>query len=248
MLEAAISSWERPRAGRGDRLRGRELKTAMGPLLPVPSAVPAPSGRDERRALEHALVNAFLENIPDGVYFKDRNSRFIAVSKSKAIRHGFPRSQDLVGKTDADFFSESHARRAKEDEENVMRTGTPIVGKVEKLTWPDGRSTWARSSKLPLHGEQGQIIGTFGMSQDITAAKEREAAREEAHKEIMDASRMAGMKPRSRRGSCTTSATSSTASMSPPPSSPRACASRSPTAWGRSPPCCGSTPGISPSS
>ena len=161
--------------------------------LPVPSAVPAPSGRDERKTLEHALVNAFLENIPDGVYFKDKNSRFIAVSKSKAIRHGYPRAQDLVGKTDADFFSETHARRAKEDEEAIMRTGQPIVGKVEKLTWPDGRSTWARSSKLPLRGADGQIIGTFGMSQDITAAKEMEAALEKANKEIMDASRMAGM-------------------------------------------------------
>ncbi len=161
--------------------------------LATPPAVPAPSERDERRTLEHALVNAFLENIPDGVYFKDKHSRFIAVSKSKAIRHGYPRAEDLVGKTDADFFSEIHARRAKEDEEAVMRTGSPILGKVEKITWPDGRSTWARSSKLPLRGADGQIIGTFGMSQDITAAKEMEAALEKANKEIMDASRMAGM-------------------------------------------------------
>jgi PAS domain S-box-containing protein len=160
--------------------------------LPTP-AFTAMSALDERRMLEHALVNAFLENIPDGVYFKDRSSRFIAVSKSKAIRHGYPRAQDLVGKTDADFFSDAHARRAKEDEEAVMRTGMPILGKVEKLTWPDGRSTWARSSKMPLRGTDGQIIGTFGMSQDITAAKEMEAALEKANKEIMDASRMAGM-------------------------------------------------------
>jgi PAS domain S-box-containing protein len=160
--------------------------------LPTP-AFTAMSALDERRVLEHALVNAFLENIPDGVYFKDKSSRFIAVSKSKAIRHGYPRAQDLVGKTDADFFSEAHARRAKEDEETVMRTGMPILGKVEKLTWPDGRSTWARSSKMPLRGTDGQIIGTFGMSQDITAAKEMEAALEKANKEIMDASRMAGM-------------------------------------------------------
>ena len=143
--------------------------------------------------LEHALVTAFLENIPDGVYFKDRTSHFIAVSRSKAIRHGYPQASDLVGKTDADFFTEAHARRAMEDEAKVMETGIPILGKVEKITWPDGRSTWARSSKLPLRTEAGQIIGTFGMSQDITAAKEMEAALEKANKEIMDASRMAGM-------------------------------------------------------
>ena len=160
--------------------------------LPTPDFI-ALSPSDERRALEHALVNAFLDNIPDGVYFKDKNSRFIAVSKSKAIRHGYPRAQDMVGKTDADFFSDIHARRAKEDEEKVMQSGLPILGKVEKLTWPDGRSTWARSTKLPLRDAGGQIIGTFGLSQDITAAKEMEAALEKANKEIIDASRMAGM-------------------------------------------------------
>jgi PAS domain S-box-containing protein len=161
--------------------------------LPTPPLLPPLSARDERKMLEFALVTAFLENIPDGVYFKDRNSRFIAVSRSKAIRHGYPQAADLVGKTDADFFSEAHAARARLDEENIMRTGTPILSKVEKITWPDGRSTWARSSKLPLRTEEGRIIGTFGMSQDITAAKEMEAALEKANKEIMDASRMAGM-------------------------------------------------------
>jgi len=164
----------------------------MEPVLPSPTAS-APPAHEERRTLEHALFNAFLENIPDGVYFKDKNSRFIVVSKSKANRHGFPRPEDMIGKTDADLFSAAHARRAREDEETVIRTGIPIVGKIEKITWPDGRTSWARSSKLPLRGQQGQIIGTFGLSQDVTAAKDMEAELEKANKDVMDASRMAGM-------------------------------------------------------
>jgi PAS domain S-box-containing protein len=161
--------------------------------LPTPAIVTPRSAQEERRLVEHALVNAFLEAIPDSVYFKDRDARFIAVSKSKAIRHGYPRAQDLVGKTDADFFTEGHALQAKMDEETVMRSGQPIVGKVEKIVWPDGRATWARSSKLPLRGAEGEIIGTFGVSQDITTEKEMAAALEQANKEIRDASRQAGM-------------------------------------------------------
>ncbi len=151
-----------------------------------------PSG-SERLALEHALVNAFLENVPDAVYFKDRESRFIAVSQSKAARHGCAHPDELVGKTDADLFSEGHAQRTLGDEQEIMRTGVPILGKIEKITWPDGRVTWSRSSKLPLRGDGGRIIGTFGMSQDITASKQMEDALEKANKEIMDASRLAGM-------------------------------------------------------
>ena len=119
--------------GRAPRLRRRGLRRPWT-TCSTPSAVPALSESDESQdARASPWHNAFLENIPDGVYFKDKNSRFIAVSKSKAIRHGFPRAQDLVGKTDADFFSEVHARKAKEDEEAIMRTGQPILGKVEKL-------------------------------------------------------------------------------------------------------------------
>jgi PAS domain S-box-containing protein len=159
----------------------------MNPL-PPPAASP-----DEELRLKRTLVHAFLENIPDVVYFKDRQSRFIAVSKSKADRHGCADPSGLIGRTDGDFFSTVHAAAARQDEEAIMATGVPIVGKVEKLTWADGRVSWARSSKLPLRDDRGQIIGTFGMSQDITAAKQMEEALETAHRDLTDASRVAGM-------------------------------------------------------
>src|SRR5262245_18416689 len=81
--------------------------------------------------LDRTLVKAFLENVPDIVYFKDRESRFIAVSRSKAKRHELEPA-DLLGKTDADFFSEQHAQQARADEEKIMATGTPVLGKLER--------------------------------------------------------------------------------------------------------------------
>lgn len=172
------------------------------PSSPVPAEIKLVSpglalSRPKRKheqdlLLKSTLVSAFLENIPEAVYFKDRNSCFIAVSRSKAARHGC-NPELLVGKSDFDLFDTAHAQKAKQDEEAIMASGQSVIGKIEKLTWPDGRVTWARSSKLPLRDERGEIIGTFGFSQDITAAKLTEEALEKANKDLRDASRLAGM-------------------------------------------------------
>lgn len=159
------------------------------------TAAPAPSSllEDYAALIDRALVSAFLENVPDLVYFKDRESRFIAVSQSKALRHGVTERAALTGKSDHDFFSPQRAQAARADEEEIMRTGRPIVGQTEKLTWADGHESYARTTKLPLRDEFGDVIGTFGISQDVTEAKRTEEALERTRKELVDASRLAGM-------------------------------------------------------
>lgn len=153
---------------------------------------PCSSESDSAPPLDRTLVAAFLENVPDLVYFKDRESRFIAVSRSKARRHGLD-PVDLVGKSDADFFSAEHARWARADEESIINTGEPIIGKLERLVWPDGRESWATSSKLPLRDTDGEVIGTFGLSTDATTTHEMKLDLEKTQRDILDASRMAGM-------------------------------------------------------
>ncbi|HZP17435.1 MAG TPA: diguanylate cyclase [Terriglobales bacterium] len=123
------------------------------------------------RKLEENLLRTFLEHIPDGVYFKDRQSRFVRISRSLALRFGLPDPAEAVNKTDFDMFSEEHARQAFADEQEIIRTGQPILEKEEKETWPDGRETWVLTTKLPLFDQQGNIIGTMGISRDITERK-----------------------------------------------------------------------------
>lgn len=125
-------------------------------------------------AQEQYLMRMLMDNVPDHVYFKDAQSRFIAVSRSLAQRHGLE-PMALKGKSDFDVFTKEHAQSAYEDEQRIIRTGEPILNQEEKETWADGSVTWVSSTKLPLRDASGTVIGTFGVSRDITERKQAEA-------------------------------------------------------------------------
>jgi PAS domain S-box-containing protein len=139
------------------------------------------------------LLQAFLDNIPDLVYFKDLESRFLLVSARGLLRHNPATPESVIGKTDFDVFDEAHARPAFEDEQQIIATGVPILDKLEKEVWPDGSVTWCVTTKMPLRDEEGKIVGTFGISRDVTASKRLQEQLETAHKDLVDASRKAGM-------------------------------------------------------
>ncbi len=114
------------------------------------------------------LFQALMEQTPDRVYFKDLRSRFLVVSKALAEKHGCNDPDELIGKTDFDFFNEEHAREAFEDERNIILSGKPVINKEEREVWPDGSITWVSTTKVPLFLESGKIAGILGISRDIT--------------------------------------------------------------------------------
>ncbi len=125
-------------------------------------------------AHERDLLNTLLENIPDRIYFKDRQSRFIRINHALTELLGLKKPEDVYGKTDADFYGKEHAEAAREDEIRLMQTGEPMLGKVEFETLIGGGKSWSLTTKLPLRDRRGRIVGTCGISREISALKEME--------------------------------------------------------------------------
>lgn len=158
----------------------------------MPVSLPPPVD-DRATLLDRALVSAFLENIPDHVCFKDRDARFIAVSRSLVRHLGVRSAADLIGRTAADFWPAEQVRAIREDEERIRCTGQPLLGRQEREVRPDGTVYWFLTHTLPLRAPGGAIIGTFTQRKDITQTKDMEQALERARQELVDASRQAGM-------------------------------------------------------
>ena len=135
-------------------------------------------------AQELDMLRALMDNLPDSIYFKDFDSRFLKVSRAQLHQFSIASQAEIVGKSDADIFSQEHAVAARKDELEIMRTGVPIVNKIERETWADAPDTWASTTKMPLLDNQGNIIGTFGISRDVTrqvrTEEELRSAKEEA--------------------------------------------------------------------
>lgn len=122
-------------------------------------------------SMERTMFAALMDHLPDCIYFKDMNSRLIAVNQAMVRWHGVSGPQVLLGKTDFDLFLDEHANQALADEREILDTGLPLVNIEEKEMWTDGHITYVSTSKMPLRDERGRIIGTFGLSRDITDRK-----------------------------------------------------------------------------
>ncbi|MBN1551183.1 PAS domain-containing protein [bacterium] len=163
--------------GRTWSIRGYPVKNKTGNIIGV---IEVTLNITERKQIEESLgkerdlLNVLMNNVLDFIYFKDIKSRFIRVNKALAQKFNIINPGQAVGKTDFDFFTEEHARQAFEDEQKIIQTGHPVVDLEEKETWPDRQETWVSTTKMPMRDETGNIVGTFGISRDITERKRAE--------------------------------------------------------------------------
>ena len=137
-------------------------------------------------AREQAMMQALMDNFPKSIYFKDTESRFLGVSKYMVRNFGVEHSSEIIGKTDFDFFTEEHAQAAYDLEQQIINTGKPVLNLEERETWEDRPDTWVATSKLPLNNERGEIVGTFGVSLNITARKEAEILLEQQSNQLQN--------------------------------------------------------------
>jgi PAS domain S-box-containing protein len=128
----------------------------------------------EKEALiqrEIHLHKYFMDSIPDSIYFKDIDSKFIKANNATVIKMGHNSVEELIGKTDFDIFRDEHALKAKKDEEEIIKNRSSIINKIEKEIWKDGKITWVTTTKIPLLDENDNVCGTFGITRDVTELK-----------------------------------------------------------------------------
>ena len=150
---------------------------ALGLVAELPATL---VGGDTRSSSDEEMLHALLESTPDRIVFKDLNSRYLRLSRSKARMHRLSDPAGAIGKTDFDFFSVEHAAAAFDAEQTVLRTGEPLINAEEKSVYEDGRVAWTSTSRLPFRDRDGKLLGTFTISHDITDRKVAEEALRES--------------------------------------------------------------------
>ncbi len=129
-----------------------------------------------RHDLDHErnLLQTLMDNIPDFIYFKDNESKFTRVNIAHAHNLNVYSPSKAIGFTDFDFIDEETARETAEDENNLLNTGRPLIGKIEMIKKLDGKIRWISTTKVPVKDGNGQITGLVGISRDITKIKRAE--------------------------------------------------------------------------
>ncbi len=147
-----------------------------GPSTGQPGELPLPNEDAVELVVRHRdlLFDLLMNFLPDNIYFKDRQSRFLLANRAMAEKFQVPDPESMLGLTDQDLFGEMHATEARLDEQDILQGKVEIVRKLEQEDWPDGRVTWAQTTKMPIRTQEGLIIGTFGVSRDITNEREME--------------------------------------------------------------------------
>ena len=135
----------------------------------------------QRLRRDSHFLAELLARSRDAIYFKDHESRFIRIGTAQARNLGITDTESAIGRTDADFYQAAHAQQARRDEQLILDTGESVRDFVENGTRLDGSCDWWSTSKWPLRDEQGTIIGTFGISRDITEKHQVEQALDQAH-------------------------------------------------------------------
>ena len=133
--------------------------------------------KKEAIALERDMYKELLDNIPDAIYFKDRKNRIMNANKFYVRGFGLP-LEKIIGKTDFDFFPREQAEQMFADDNYVLRTAMPIVGKIEKTLLHNGEWNQVITTKMPLYDDKkGAVVGTMGITRDMTAYANSEAQR-----------------------------------------------------------------------
>jgi PAS domain S-box-containing protein len=141
---------------------------------------------------ERLLLRTLIDNLPDCIYAKDTSGRKTMANPADLRNLRCKTEAEAVGKSDFDLFPKNIAEKFWADDQRVIH-GEPVINREEHFFDETGRKRWLLTSKLPLRDQDGKIVGLMGIGRDITARKEAEDKLEQAHKQLLEVSRQAGM-------------------------------------------------------
>ncbi|MFC4993454.1 SpoIIE family protein phosphatase [Rubritalea tangerina] len=154
------------------RIRGACIRNDHGRVTKIAgSMIDISKRKNAENALsdERHLLRQLIENIPNNIYFKDRDSRFVMVNKATAVKMGYQSPKEIIGKTDHDFFDKVHADKSRSDEVEIMESLLPQEESLERETWEGGeQDTWVLTTKIPWLDSKGGVRGTFGVTSDVS--------------------------------------------------------------------------------
>jgi PAS domain S-box-containing protein len=131
----------------------------------------------ESPATERNLLRALIDHLPDYVYAKDTEGRFILSNPAHLRVLGAARPEDVLGRTDWDFFPPELAERYQEDEQTVLQQGLPLINREEPVVDAQGGQQWVLTTKVPLKDGQARIVGLVGVTRNVTQLKRAEEQR-----------------------------------------------------------------------
>jgi len=148
-------------------------------------ALPAPKKSFEQELNPALLLRLIMDNIPQSVFWKDRQSVYIWCNQTFATNAGVPTPEYIVGKTDYDFpWTQEEAEFFIKIDQQVMNTDTPAYQVIERQMQASGKHAWVVTNKMPLHDAEGNVIGVLGTYEDITERKLAEEALQRAYDEL----------------------------------------------------------------
>jgi PAS domain S-box-containing protein len=137
----------------------------------------------ERQRIEE-MLRTVLDTIPQRVFWKDRNSLFLGANRAYLQDHGLRDASALIGKPNAALFPPDIGERFRREDQQIIATDTPLIGYEESVPMPGKAQRWLRTSKVPLHGPDGEVVGVLGTFDDITDEKLAQAKLESTMAEL----------------------------------------------------------------
>lgn len=133
---------------------------------------------------ELSILRAVVASLPDLLYVKDTESRFLLANQATAAAMGVSSSAELIGKTDFDFHPRELAEAFHNDEQKIIHTGQPLVSRDEHIREQDGKTRWMLTTKVPLVAENGDVAGIIGIGRNVTALKNLESELRQAQQDL----------------------------------------------------------------